>query len=218
VKDICLDLDRPERMGLPELIYGEHKSVDQLRRILAAFRREGQGALVTRLQPGKAAELSGGEYDPLGRTFRVGPPFPPRPGLVGVVSAGTSDAPVVAETAVTLTYLGLRARCWNDLGISCLQRLLDRLPALIECDLLICVAGFEGALPSVVAGLFPGPVIGVPASVGYGVAAGGKAALGAMLASCAGGLLVTNIDNGCGAALAAARLLRRRVRDADSQD
>jgi NCAIR mutase (PurE)-related protein len=217
MSDVQIDLSRRERMGFPEIVYGEFKTPDQLRRILAVFREAGQGALVTRLQPEKAVFLEGGSYDAAARTYLAGPGLPARSGLVGIVTGGTSDAPVAAEAAAVLDFLGISRRVWNDLGVSCLDRVLSRLPELRECDVLIAAAGFEGALASVLAGLFPGPVIAVPTSVGYGVAAEGRAALAAMLSSCGNGLLVVNIDNGCGAALGAARILGRKGFHADSQ-
>ena len=204
-----IDFQRNERLGFPEIVYGEFKSVDQLRQIAAAFADRSQSLLVTRLQPGKAAELpADGEYDPLGRTYlrQVAPPTP-RAGSIGVVSAGTSDAPVVREAAVTLRFLGCTVETIEDAGVAGVHRLLGHHDRLAAVDVIICVAGFEGALASVIAGLYPQPIIGVPTSVGYGVATGGQTALHSMLASCANGVLVTNIDNGCGAALAACRLL-----------
>jgi NCAIR mutase (PurE)-related protein len=117
--------------------------------------------------------------------------------------------PVVREAEETLTFLGVNVESHNDVGVAGIQRLFGVLPRLAGCDVLICVAGFEGALASVLGGLVPQPIIAVPTSVGYGVAEGGHAALNAMLASCANGITVVNIDNGYGAALAAFRILKR---------
>ncbi len=128
-------------------------------------------------------------------------------GLTGLISAGTSDAGIVKEVANTLTHLGYEFVVFNDIGVAGMHRLMDKKEALKDCDVIIAVAGFEGALPSVVGGIFPQPIIAVPTSVGYGVATGGTTALHAMLTSCANGILVTNIDNGCGAALSAVRIL-----------
>jgi len=205
--EIHLDRERAERTGVPEIIYGESKSVEQLQAILRQL--EGETALVTRLQADKAAQLPG-EYDPVARCLMFGESkaAAERLGPVGIVSAGTSDAPVAREALLTLQHLGIEARLIQDVGVAGLHRLLGRLPELSDCKIFICVAGFEGALPSVLTGLVKQPVIGLPTSVGYGVSEGGQAALTSMLASCAGGLLVVNIDNGCGAALAAARILR----------
>jgi len=209
--EIHLDRERAERTGMPEIIYGESKSVEQLQAILRQL--EGETALVTRLQADKAAQLRG-DYDPVARCLLFGEQNADASnsadplGPVGIVSAGTSDAPVAREALLTLQHLGVEARLIQDVGVAGLHRLLGRLPELSDCKVFICVAGFEGALPSVLTGLVKQPVIGVPTSVGYGVSVGGQAALSSMLASCAGGLLVVNIDNGCGAALAAARILK----------
>ena len=140
----------------------------------------------------------------------AGRPSPPRPGKVAVLSGGTADAPVVAECSTVLRFLGLETKSFQDVGVAAVQRFLKHLPELECFDVLIVVAGFEGALASVVAGQCPQPVIGVPTSVGYGVAVNGNAALNAMLASCANGLMVMNIDNGVGAALAAGRILGKK--------
>jgi len=198
-----IDFQRRERLGFPEIVYGEFKSVEQLQHIAAAFAERSQSLLVTRLQPEKAAEMPGdGEYDALARTYlrQVTPPTPCA-GRVGVVSAGT----------------GCTVETIEDAGVAGVHRLLGHHDRLAACDIIICVAGFEGALASVVAGLYPQPIIGVPTSVGYGVATGGQTALHSMLASCANGVLVTNIDNGCGAALAAYRLLAMATAGLDSR-
>jgi NCAIR mutase (PurE)-related protein len=126
-----------------------------------------------------------------------------------VLSGGTSDLPVAAEAQLALHWHGIHAELLLDVGVAGLHRLLDQLPKLQQSSVLIACAGMEGALPTVLAGLLPQPVIGVPVSVGYGVSAGGRAALDGMLASCSPGLAVVNIDNGYGAAMAALRILQR---------
>jgi len=210
--DITFDYGRAKRLGFPEIVFGEAKSVDQLQRILAGCREKGHPVLISRCQPEKAAELEGGQYDPVARTWVEQPAPPtPQPGRVAVLSGGTADAPVVAECANTLRFLGIEVTCYQDIGVAALHRFLDRLPELGQYQVLVCVAGFEAALGSVVAGQCPQPVIGVPTSVGYGVAEGGQAALSSMLGSCANGLMVMNIDNGVGAALAARRILQTQV-------
>ena len=210
-EDLHLDPEREERVGHPEIIYAEGKSVDQLRRVVAALAGRGMPVFLSRLRPEQASELEGLDHDPVARTGLVGawpePDGPP----VGIVSGGASDAPVVGEAANTLRFLGMRSVTLQDVGVAGVHRLLQGLPELEGCACVICVAGFEGALASVLAGLVPQPVIGVPTSVGYGVATGGRAALHSMLASCAGGLTVVNVDNGCGAALAAARIVGTRT-------
>jgi NCAIR mutase (PurE)-related protein len=139
---------------------------------------------------------------------------PPRavPGRVGIVSAGTSDLPVAEEAAVTAQALGMKCERYHDVGVAGIHRLFAQRERLVESNVLIVVAGMEGALPSVVGGLTGGPVIAVPTSVGYGASFGGLAALLGMLNSCAPGLLVTNIDNGFGAAYAAFQMLRMAAR------
>ena len=139
----------------------------------------------------------------------LGAPSPPAgEPRVAVVTAGTSDVPVAREVSRTLAYHGIASREITDIGVAGLWRVLERVDALREAEVVVVVAGMDGALPSVVAGLVPGPVIAVPTSVGYGVAEAGRVALGTALASCAPGLTVVNIDNGYGAACAALRILR----------
>lgn len=207
--DLNFDFGRAGRLGFPEIIYGESKSLDQLQRLTAQCRAANHPILISRCNADKAAGLSGGIFDAVAGTWIWLPAPPaPLPGRVCVISAGTSDAPVVSECCNTLAYLGIQTLRIEDAGVAAIHRLLGRLEDLATCDVIICVAGFEGALASVLAGQCPQPVIAVPVSVGYGVAAGGAAALNAMLASCANGLMVMNIDNGVGAALAARRILR----------
>ncbi len=207
--DLQFDFGRERRLGFPELVYGEAKSAEQLGRIVAACRAAEHPVFITRCQPEKAALLPEGEYDGVARTW-IGQSYPGEkgPGRVAVLSGGTADAPVVGECLNTLRFLGIAATAFQDVGVAAIHRFLDRLEELRGYDVLVVVAGFEGALSSVVAGQCPQPVIGVPTSVGYGVAEGGRAALHAMLASCANGLMVMNVDNGVGAALAARRILR----------
>lgn len=207
--DIEFDFSRRERLGFPEIVYGEAKSVDQLQRIIGQCRERNHPVLISRCQPEKALTLEGGHYDAVARTWVWNPrPKPSTGGKVAILSGGTADAPVVAECANTLHFLGVHSQSFQDVGVAAIQRFLKHLPEMAEFEVLIVVAGFEGALASVVAGQCAQPVIGVPTSVGYGVATGGTAALHAMLASCANGLMVMNIDNGVGAALAAKRILQ----------
>jgi hypothetical protein len=218
MSDHDLDFDRDRRLGFPEFVFGEAKSVDQLAAILDAHAAREEGCLVTRLQAEKAAALLASypdaAYDPVARTLRLGAAHASTTaGSVAIVAAGTSDVPVVAEAAAVLDFLGVTVQRHVDKGVAGVHRALALLPDLARADVIICVAGFEGALPSVMTGLVRQPVIGVPTSVGYGVAAGGASALHAMLASCASGLTVVNIDNGFGAAIAAVRILGRKRRD-----
>jgi NCAIR mutase (PurE)-related protein len=205
--DVDLDFDRPDRIGMPEIVYGEHKTPEQLKEIAARHEERGRNLLVTRCAKEQVEGLAG-EYDPISRTFaRIRRAPVPLPGLVGVVYAGSSDAPVAREAIATLRFLGGETREFGDCGVAGVHRLLAHRDALAPCRVLICCAGFEGALPSVLGGIASQPIIAVPTSVGYGVAKGGRAALHGMLASCASGITVMNIDNGCGAAMAAARIL-----------
>jgi NCAIR mutase (PurE)-related protein len=215
MNDHDIDFERQDRLGFPEFVFGEGKTVAQLAAILDRHRAHGASCLVTRLQPEKGEALAAAhddlDHDPLARTLRLGDDHPPAgTGSVAVCAAGTSDAPVVAEAAAVLRFLGIETTTFVDKGVAGIHRLMTSLPELRDADVVICVAGFEGALPSVLSGLVRQPIIGVPTSVGYGVAAGGTTALHAMLASCANGLTVVNIDNGFGAAIAAARILGRK--------
>lgn len=209
-----IDMSREERLGFPELVYGEFKTFAQLKEIAEEFKKKNKNLLITRLQREKAVELlkdyPDASYDELsGVLTNLVSPIEGRNGQVGIISAGTSDARVVEEAIKVLEFLGFKPTNFNDIGVAGMHRLMDKVEKLAHCDVLIVVAGFEGALPSVVGGVFSQPIIAVPTSVGYGVAEGGMTALNAMLSSCANGILVTNIDNGCGAALGAVRILRR---------
>jgi NCAIR mutase (PurE)-related protein len=212
-----IDHSRELRCGFPEVVFGEGKSAGQIATIAASFRERQQAVLVTRVSEEKADDLAAagvvGTYEAMSRLYRVdGPPAVQRTGRVAVVAAGTSDRPVAAEAAGTLEFLGVDTTEIDDVGVAGLHRLLDRLDELLEHDVVIVVAGMEGALPSVVGGLLPMPIIAVPTSVGYGASFQGMAALLGMLSSCASGISVVNIDNGFGAACAASRILRQQNR------
>lgn len=212
--DIRWDGEREERTGVPEVVFGPGKTVDQLRRLFT----EGEGLrLATRLDEGQRAALAGlAEVNPVARTA-VRSPRSPRPvPPVGLLTAGTGDVPVAEEAAVVLGALGYSVRSFFDVGVAGLHRLQGVLPELRECPVLIVVAGMEGALPSVVAGLVDAPIIAVPTSIGAGVSAGGTVALHAMLASCSPGIAVVNIDNGFGAACVAIKWLNRLARAAST--
>lgn len=212
-EQIKLDFDRAERLGFSEAVYAETKSVPQLTRILEQAAGAGQPLLLTRLTQRQYEALPLDlrrqlDHDPVSRTAFFGslkpPPARPR---VAVLSAGTSDAPVVLEITRTLAFYGQTSMVASDVGVAGLWRLLERIKEIRTFPVVIVAAGMDGALPSVVGGLVPGLVIAVPTSVGYGVAANGNAALQATLASCSPGLVVVNIDNGYGAACAALRVL-----------
>jgi pyridinium-3,5-biscarboxylic acid mononucleotide synthase len=206
-----LDPARLARQGFPEVVYCEGKTASQVADNLRGLFVANGCAFGTRLPADRAAEvlavLPEARYDATSRTVRVGDAVAPRDALVAVVSAGTSDAPVAAEAEATLAFLGYPVRRFNDIGVAGIHRLQERLDELRRAHVVIVVAGMEGALPSVVGGLVRTPVIAVPTSVGYGAAFGGLAALLGMLNSCASGLVVVNIDNGFGAAIAAHRML-----------
>ncbi|MCB1102368.1 MAG: nickel pincer cofactor biosynthesis protein LarB [Kiritimatiellae bacterium] len=199
-----VDHDRLERNGASEVIYGQGKTVAQIQEITESLLTGGQNVLVTRVSGAKARRLltvfPDAEHNPMARTV-VLQPVPPVPadGLITIVSAGTSDQRVAEEAKVTAEFYGNRVRSIHDAGVAGIHRLLAELDDLRQARVVIAVAGMEGALPSVVAGLVKAPVIAVPTSVGYGASFGGAAALLAMLNSCASGLSVVNIDNGFGA-------------------
>jgi NCAIR mutase (PurE)-related protein len=209
-----LDLDRSERTGDPEVVYAPGKSIGQLLTILGTLRSEhpARAVLATRCDPEALAaceELFGAaaRTDPVARTVVVGDLPAPR-GIVAVLCAGTSDLPVAHEAAVSVAVHGSSVDLVADVGVAGLHRLLGQRDRIARADAVIAVAGMEGALPSVVAGLVGSPVIAVPTSVGYGASFGGVAALLAMLNSCAPGVSVVNIDNGYGAGVIAARIAR----------
>ncbi|MEI2776249.1 MAG: nickel pincer cofactor biosynthesis protein LarB [Tetrasphaera sp.] len=214
-----LDHDRPARRGFPEAVYAEGKTVTHVRAIARSYAaRAASGAsdppvLFTRCDPERAAavlaELPDAACDDIARLV-VWPPDPPQPsgGLVLVVAAGTSDLPVAREALLTLRHLGRPADLVADVGVAGIHRILGRVQRLREARCIVVVAGMDGALPSVVAGLVSAPVVAVPTSVGYGAAFGGIAPLLTMLNACAPGIGVVNIDNGYGAGHLAAQIAR----------
>lgn len=213
-----VDHHRALRQGVPEVVFAPGKTPEQVLGIARELMRKDEGVLVTRVSAEQAAYVSAQEaslvYDSTARTLtRLGkcPPHRARARVL-VVTAGTADLPVAAEALVTLQSCGVPAERLSDVGIAGLQRVLAELPRLNAADVLIVIAGMEGALSSVVGGLVACPVIAVPTSVGYGAAFGGLAALLGMLTSCASGISVVNIDNGFGAALAAVRIIDQMQR------
>jgi len=214
-----LDLQRPRRTGLGETVYGAGKTPEQLVAILRAFLAAGSHALVTRATEEQHARLlSDGlahEWNPVARTLVVRAPRVPKPrlaGLVAICTGGTGDLPVAEEAAETAAFFGAKVETFPDVGVAGLHRLLAVADRIREADAVIAVAGMEGALASVVAGLVASPVVAVPTSVGYGASFGGLSALLSMLNSCAEGVSVVNIDNGFGAATVACRLLAAKAR------
>ncbi len=232
-----VDHHRALRTGHPEVIFAEGKTASQVAKITQVMVERGTNTLVTRLAATKWEKLRPGllealeefsegalredsnleeawtwHYDELGRTLAVRPQafVDHGRGWIAVVCAGTSDLPVGREALVTAHMLGNRVELITDVGVAGLHRLLDQREKLSQAEVIITVAGMEGALSGVLAGLVDRPVLGVPTSVGYGASFGGLSALLTMLNSCAAGLAVVNIDNGFGAAVAASQINRNR--------
>lgn len=212
-----LDHHRTIRHGLGEVVYGASKRIEDLVAICERLGDDGQPVLSTRLSPGQiealAARFPDGRASTAGRTFVVNPPARKDAGsgepYVAIIAAGTSDIPVAEEASEVCVAMGIAFEQVYDVGVSGLHRLLSRVESLQSAAALVAIAGMEGALPSVVAGLVGCPVFAVPTSVGYGASFGGVAALLAMLNSCAPGVTVVNIDNGFSAAFAACNVVRR---------
>ena len=236
-----LDLGRTERTGLPEVVWGPGKTPVQILEIMLALHDRQHAVMATRVDPEafdairalydethhqKADETKNEtntalEYDPVSRVVqlthdRPNSKTPKRvvvSGVLVVLTAGTADLAVAQEAATTARAMGVDdVRVVADVGVAGLQRLLSRLDAIREADVLLVVAGMDGALPSVVAGLVDAPVVAVPTSIGYGAAMGGLSPLMAALNSCATGVTAVNIDNGFGAAMAAVKMLRAAAR------
>jgi NCAIR mutase (PurE)-related protein len=211
-----VDTHRHLRTGFPEVVLGEGKTPEQIAAILKELAGGGSTALATRVSPTAAAivvpAVPGARHLPVPRAVVVGPtPAPDRGrGVIAVVSAGTADIPVAEEAALTAELAGNRVERVFDVGVAGLHRLVANRRSIEDAEIVIVVAGMEGALPSVVGGLFARPVIAVPTSVGYGASLSGIAALLSMLNSCAAGVAVVNIDNGFGAGQMAAMLNRKR--------
>jgi NCAIR mutase (PurE)-related protein len=210
-----LDLGRKDRCGFPEVVFAEGKTPAWVEGAVRRLATAGQDAFVTRVGDAQAAHLAthfpAADQDRLARTFwlRAAAERPPAAGRVCVVTAGTSDLPVAQEAAVTARVLGANAELIADVGVAGIHRVLRQREKLASADVVIVVAGMDGALPSVVGGLVDCPVIAVPTSVGYGAAFGGVAALLTMLNSCSAGVCVVNIDAGFKAGYAAALIVRR---------
>ncbi len=212
-----LDIHRDIRQGLPEVVFCQGKTPDQIVEIIKHLLSHHDRVLGTRLSPQAAEEilprLPGAQYDPVSKLIKLSngersTPDPQGPYCM-VLTGGTSDIPVAEEAAQTLEFFGSRVIKTFDVGVAGVHRLLEQQAVLVKADVVISVAGMEGALTSVVGGLVSCPVIGVPTSVGYGANFGGISALLAMLNACAPGIAVVNIDNGFGAAVYAHSILRR---------
>jgi NCAIR mutase (PurE)-related protein len=203
-----VDTHRGLRRGFPEVVFGAGKTPQQVVAIAGKLLDHEQRVLVTRVTPEHARVLrrkfKDTVYHEVARCLTIDPkPLPKRPGTIAVVCAGTSDLPIAEEAAVTADIMGNPVERIADVGVAGVHRLLGRIGSIQSANVVIVVAGMEGALPSVVAGLVSKPVIAVPTSIGYGASFSGLAALLGMLNSCAGGMTVVNIDNGFGAGYAA---------------
>jgi NCAIR mutase (PurE)-related protein len=222
------DRDRTRRCGFPEVIYGQGKSPASIRSVAEALLQDNPEVLITRVSPEQVRALSDDfshtRWNHVGRTFRIGrdrQPLEPDhvPGssestpaiqCVGVVSAGTTDESVALEARETLAWMGVPSLLFQDVGVAGPYRLLARVPTLRRMAAIVCVAGMEGALPSVLAGHVACPVIAVPTSVGYGANFAGLSALLSMLNSCAANVAVVNIDAGFKAGYMAGLIVHRR--------
>jgi NCAIR mutase (PurE)-related protein len=212
-----IDHHRQLRTGFPEVIWGQDKTPDQILQIMQAMQQRQQIVMATRIRPDVFIQLQQQlpdlSYYPLAKIAAIHPPkqleMPPtQPGKITILTAGTADLPVAEEAAITATLSGFEVQRLWDVGVAGIHRLLSHRHLLAAADVLIVVAGMEGALPSVVAGLADCPVVAVPTSVGYGASFNGLSALLTMLNSCAPGIGVVNIDNGFGAAVLAGQILR----------
>ena len=217
IVEIRTDSQREQRKGVPEVIFGETKDIGQIITMTRNILEETGRAIISRVQPEAVAALreafktSSLRVRENARAVVIYEPgYVPRStgGHVGVISAGTSDIPVAEEAALIAEEMGCEVTCIYDVGVAGLHRLFEPLRDLLskEVDAIIVAAGMDGALPSVVAGLVPVPVIGLPTSIGYGMGGKGIAALLSMLQTCAPGLSVVNIDNGVGAGITAAMI------------
>ena len=206
-----VDTHRALRKGFPEVIFGGGKTPEQVVKIAAKILASDSRVLITRITDAQARALRK-KFKPAVHHQLAGcvtiekSPLPKSPGTIGVICAGTSDLPVAEEAAVTAEIMGNRVERIYDVGVAGLHRLLAKSENIQRANVLIVVAGMEGALPSVVAGLVSKPVIAVPTSIGYGASFGGIAALLGMLNSCGSGVTVVNIDNGFGAGYAASQI------------
>lgn len=209
-----VDVARADRCGFPEVVFGAGKTPQEVLAIATALVERHGVLLVTRATPEQAAAVRGAfpsaRYHERARCVTLEEkPRPRLSGQIAVVCAGTADLPVAEEAAVTLEHFGNTVERFRDVGVAGIHRLLAVRDAIEACRVIIVVAGMEGALPSAVAGLVSKPVIAVPTSVGYGASFGGLSALLGMLNSCGSGVTVVNIDNGFGAAYAAAAINRQ---------
>ena len=200
-----IDFHRKIRTGIEEIIFGMNKSLNQLIEIIKTFKKNNQNVLITKIDKEKGEELKNlfpeGIYSEIAQIFYIKKIEKIFTGNILIITAGTSDIPVAEEAYITAQFLGSNVEKIYDVGVAGLHRLLNFKEKIKNSNIIIAVAGMEGALPSVVAGLFGKPVIGVPTSIGYGANLNGFSSLLTMLNSCAPGVVVVNIDNGVGAAI-----------------
>ena len=213
--DIRFDFERRERIGLIEAIWGENKSVDQLKRVSRVVLEKKEVVFITRINKDKAKILLDiypeAKYYEDANCLVIGENFKKIhiQKKVAILAGGSSDLPATLEAKLALEIYGISCKTFIDIGVAGLHRLLSEIEEINKFDVLIVFAGMEGALATVVGGLLPQPIIAVPVSVGYGVSKNGETALKSMLSSCAPGVSVMNIDNGYGAAMSAIRILKR---------
>ena len=214
ILDIRFDFDRQNRLGLIEAIWGEHKSIEQLKKIAQEVLQKGEFVFITRINESKARCLQDIYANAIfvkdAHCLVIGENTNKIESekTVAIVSGGSSDLKVSLEVKTALEIYGINCETFIDVGVAGVHRLLSQLDEINKHDLIIVCAGMEGALATVIGGLLPQPIIGVPVSVGYGVSKDGMVALNSMLASCSPGILVMNIDNGYGAAMAALRIIK----------
>ena len=214
ILDIRFDFDRQNRLGLVEAILGEYKSVEQLKKIAQKVIKKGEFVFITRIDESKARSLqdiySNAIFIKDANCLIIGENSNriQSKKTVAIVSGGSSDLRVSLEVKTALEIHGINCETFIDVGVAGMHRLMSQLDKINKHDLIIVCAGMEGALATVIGGLLPHPIIGVPVSVGYGVSKDGMVALNSMLASCSPGIMVMNIDNGYGAAMAALRIIK----------
>ena len=214
ILDIRYDFDRQNRLGLTEAIWGEHKSVDQLKKVAQEVLKKGEFVFITRINESKAKCLkdiySNAIFIKDADCLVIGENANKVESekTIAIVTGGSSDLKVSLEVKTALEIYGISCETFIDVGVAGIHRLLSQIDKINKHDLIIVCAGMEGALATVIGGLLPQPIIGVPVSVGYGVSKDGMVALNSMLASCSPGIMVMNIDNGYGAAMAALRIIR----------
>ena len=213
--DIRFDFERRERIGLIEAIWGQDKSIDQLKRVSKEVLDKKEVVFITRINKNKAKNLL--DIYPEARFYEdancliIGENFKKiiNTKKVAIISGGSSDLSATLEAKLALEIYGISCQTFIDVGVAGLHRLLSKIEEISKYDVLIVCAGMEGALATVIGGLLPQPIIAVPVSVGYGVSKNGETALNSMLSSCAPGIAVMNIDNGYGAAMAALRIIKK---------